>query len=136
MNTLRQTNTFTSGMNMDLDYSVIKSNQYQYADNIRILTHDNGTTGVMQNIEGFLKTIPSTTLQRETIIHVNTIRDWAIVFTNTNGTDNFNIYRYDFSKSETEPDATKIVSDKPLDIKQIMVYMLSVVYADGKVMTM
>lgn len=118
MNAQRQTNTFVGGMNMDLDYSVIKGNQYQYADNIRILTHDNGTTGVMQNIEGFLKTIPSTTLQRETIIHVNTIRDWAIVFTNTNDTDNFNIYRYDFSKSETKPDATKIVSDKPLDIKK------------------
>lgn len=117
MNTLRQTNTFTSGMNMDLDYSVIKSNQYQYAENIRVLTNDNGSTGILQNIEGFFKTNPSTILSNETIIHVSTIRDLAVVFTKINGTNNFNVYRYDFSKSETEPQVTKIVSNKDLDIK-------------------
>lgn len=118
MNPRRQTNTFIGGMNMDLDYSVIKDNQYQYAENIRILTNDNGSTGVMQNIEGFIKTNPSTILYNETIIHVDTIRDWAIVFTNVNGTENFNIYRYDFSKSELEPQVTKIVNNKPLGIER------------------
>ena len=33
MNAQRQTNTFTKGMNMDLDYSVIDSSQYVYAEN-------------------------------------------------------------------------------------------------------
>lgn len=117
MNARRQTNTFLGGMNMDLDYSVIKSNQYQYAENIRVLTNDDGSTGIMQNIEGFIKA-SSTQLSNETIIHVTTIRDLAIVFTQTNGSDNFNIYRYDFTYSDTEPQVTKIINNKPLEIKR------------------
>ena len=40
MNARRQTNTFSGGMNMDVDYSVLKENQYIYAENIRILTNE------------------------------------------------------------------------------------------------
>lgn len=116
MNALRQTNTFVSGMNMDLDYSVIKDNQYPYSENVRILTHDNGTTGVAQNIEGFLKVNPSRNLSGETIIHVDTIRDIAIVFTKVNSSDDFNIYKYDFSLSETEPKVSIVASNLKLDI--------------------
>lgn len=116
MNVLRQTNTFIGGMNMDLDYSVIKDNQYEYAENIRILTHDDGTSGVMQNIEGFLKVNPSRNLSGETIIHVNTIRDLAIVFTKQNDSDNYNIYKYNFGVSEEEPAVTLVASSLQLDI--------------------
>lgn len=116
MNQIRQTNTFVGGMNMDLDYSVIKDNQYQYAENIRIMTNDNGSIGVMQNIEGFLKINPSKNLSGETIIHVNTIRDLAIVFTKVNDSDDFNIYKYDFGVSELEPAVTIVASNLKLDI--------------------
>jgi hypothetical protein len=37
MNATRQTNTFSGGLSMDVDYSVLKDNQYIYAENIRIL---------------------------------------------------------------------------------------------------
>ena len=37
MNAQRQTNTWIKGMNCDLDYSVISSDQYQWAENIRII---------------------------------------------------------------------------------------------------
>ena len=50
MNAQRQTNTFQKGMNCDLDYSVIDSGQYQWAENIRIIANDNSSTGVMQNL--------------------------------------------------------------------------------------
>ena len=46
-----QTNSFTSGMNMDVDVNLIKDNQYRYAENVRIITNDNGTTGALQGIE-------------------------------------------------------------------------------------
>ena len=57
MNAQRQTNTFQKGMNCDLDYSVIDSGQYQWAENIRIIANDDSSTGVMQNIEGVRKLI-------------------------------------------------------------------------------
>ena len=59
MNIQRQTNTFGKGMNTDLDYSVISAQQYNYAENIRIIANDDSSTGVLQNIEGVFKTTPS-----------------------------------------------------------------------------
>ena len=116
MNARRQTNTFSGGMNMDVDYSVLKENQYIYAENIRILTNEGSSFAAMQNIEGFLACRPSSNLSGETIIHVTTIRDWAIVFTKINGTNNNNVYRIDFSRSQEEPIVTKVVTNRPLDI--------------------
>lgn len=114
MNAQRQTNTFQGGMNCDLDYSLIKSSQYNYAENIRIVANDASSTGVMQNIEGVLKTKPSFTLNGEVIAHVSTIRDWAIVFTKKG--NKFNIYRYDFGLSKTSPLVTTVASGLDLDI--------------------
>lgn len=114
MNAQRQTNTFHKGMQCDLDYSLIDSGQYQYAENIRIVANDSNSTGVMQNIEGVLKLNTSLNLSNETIVHVDTIRDWAIVFTKKGS--NFNIYRYDFGASEMEPVVTTIASNLNLDI--------------------
>jgi hypothetical protein len=47
-----RTNEYTIG-ELYVDYSVIDSGQYQWAENIRIIANDNSSTGVMQNIEGF-----------------------------------------------------------------------------------
>ena len=91
MNATRQTNTFSGGLSMDVDYSVLKDNQYIYAENIRILTNEGSSFAAMQNIEGFLACRPSSNLSGETIIHVTTVRDWAIVFTKVNGTNNNNV---------------------------------------------
>lgn len=115
MNATRQTNTFSGGLNMDVDYSVLKDNQYVYAENIRILTNVGSSIGAMQNIEGFLKCDPTVDLINEKIIHVTTVRDWAIVFTKVNG-GNFNVYRFDFAPSEEAPIVTKIINNKDLGI--------------------
>ena len=39
-----QINTFTNGMNLDLNVSNIPKNQYRYGKNIRLLTNNDGTT--------------------------------------------------------------------------------------------
>lgn len=75
-----QNNTFLQGMNMDTDVSMIPDSQYRYAENVRIMTNDEGTTGVLQNIEGVKKynaTIPF----NEVVIGVTTINQIAIVVT-------------------------------------------------------
>ena len=46
-----QVNTFSKGMNLDADISLLPEGQYRYAENIRIVSNENGTTGVLQNIE-------------------------------------------------------------------------------------
>lgn len=46
-----QINTFNGGMNLDADVNYISKNQYKYAENVRIVTNDDGTTGVLQGIE-------------------------------------------------------------------------------------
>lgn len=78
-----QTNTFVEGMNMDTDVTMIPDSQYRYAENVRVVTNDNGTTGAIQNIEGVRKytgNIPT----NETIIGTTTINDLAIVVTRMN----------------------------------------------------
>lgn len=115
MNALRQTNTFSRGMNMDLDYSVIGSDQYQYAENIRIVSNENCSSAVMQNIEGFFKTSLSQNFQNETIIHVDTIRDWAVVFTKKNSGGN-NIYRLDFTEPKELTPVLTLVASVDLEI--------------------
>lgn len=75
-----QTNTFVGGMNMDADKYAIPNNSYRYAENVRVITNDEGTTGVLQNIEGVKKynlSIPSD----EVVIGTTTVSNMAIVFT-------------------------------------------------------
>lgn len=75
-----QNNTFVEGMDCDTDISVLSNSRYRYAENIRVVTNDEGTSGVLQNIEGVKKytnSIPST----ETIIGTTTINQYAIVIT-------------------------------------------------------
>ena len=46
-----QVNTFIGGMNIDSDITMLADNQYRWAENIRLLTDNAGTTGILQNIE-------------------------------------------------------------------------------------
>ena len=75
-----QTNTFTGGMNMDSDINYLQNSEYRYAENIRVVTNEDGTTGVLQNIEGvkaYAQQIPA----GETILGTTTIKDIGVVIT-------------------------------------------------------
>lgn len=75
-----QVNTFVGGMDMDTDINLVQNNRYRYAENIRVITNDNGTTGVLQNIEGVRKY--STLLpDDETVIGTTTVNDMGIIIT-------------------------------------------------------
>ena len=112
-------NTFSEGMNMDVHPSLAKNSTYQYAENIRIVTNDDGSTGVACNYDG-VETIydmrifhvdpdkktddgkytPSKNDER--IIHVDSCRQYAVVFTREQvaGSDAHidRIYLLDFTK--------------------------------------
>lgn len=46
-----QINTFQQGMDMDTDVALLGEGKYRYAENIRLLTDSNSTSGALQNIE-------------------------------------------------------------------------------------
>lgn len=50
-----QINTFYGGMNMDSDAAILSNNQYRYGQDVRIITDDSSTSGVLQSVEGAKK---------------------------------------------------------------------------------
>ena len=48
-----QVNTFLEGMNLDSDITMLSDKQYRWAQNVRLLTDNAGTTGILLNIEDF-----------------------------------------------------------------------------------
>ena len=50
-----QTNVFARGMDLDTDVTMLPEGTYRYAENIRLLTDAEGTTGILQNIEHIRK---------------------------------------------------------------------------------
>lgn len=108
MNRQSQLNSFNGGMNMDLDYSLLKDNQYIYAENVRVISNGDGSFGVLQGIEGNLESNPSLNLQTgEQIIFTDVIRHLGVMITRVGSITNF--YRIDFG-SKTDPTVTKIAS--------------------------
>lgn len=102
-----QINTFIGGMNTDSDVAVLPSNQYTWAENVRVVTNDAGTTGVLQNIEGFQEITQSALSATENVLAATSIRDYGIVIT-WDGTAN-SIYRFDFSSNKLVPTVVKVL---------------------------
>lgn len=82
-----QTNIFTEGMNLDSGLSFLKETEYRYAENVRVVTNEDGTTGVLQNIEG-VRDYSTHIPDEETIIGTSTIKDIGIVITKDNNNIN------------------------------------------------
>lgn len=119
-----QTNTFSSGMNMDIDYSLMKDSQYLYSENMRVVANEGSSFGVAQTIEGFERCQPDNTLGGGVIIHTDTIRKYGIVIVDKGGLradppgpHTFVIYRLDFTKSDISPEVRDIYSGY-LDIQE------------------
>jgi len=47
MELMSQTNTFNGGLNLDDDITMIPKNQYRWAQNVRIVTDNEGTSGIL-----------------------------------------------------------------------------------------
>lgn len=94
-----QTNTFVQGMDCDTDITMLPNQRYRYAENVRVITNDEGTSGVLQGIEGvkkYITTLPSD----ETVIGTTTINKYAVIVTVKTGGYN-KIYRVtDFQNAE------------------------------------
>lgn len=76
-----QINTFTGGMDMDTDLTMVKADKYRYAENVRVITNDGGTTGVLQNIEGVREYTATHLPEDEVILGLTTVADIGIIIT-------------------------------------------------------
>lgn len=86
-----QINTFTAGMDTDTDVNLLPNNKYRYAQDVRIVTDDQGTTGVLQSVDGAKKYNYGIKITEE-VIGTATINDIALVVTKL--TDGYNrLYR-------------------------------------------
>ena len=47
MELLSQVNTFTGGLNLDDDITMLPKNQYRWATNVRLVTDNEGTSGIL-----------------------------------------------------------------------------------------
>ena len=136
-------NVFSGGMNLDLDKSLLKNDQYRYAENIRSLSNKEAVSGAATNIEGSTTiNTPddlSTFFQGEEIIATATIRDIAVVFTYISGSSDprlNKIYRMEFASDGTVSSVTNILNANGLDLNIPEGSVLSIVsrYEDDKTM--
>lgn len=75
-----QINTFVGGMDMDTDINLLSNDRYRYAENVRVITNDGGTTGILQNIEG-VRRYTSYVPADEIIIGTTTVDDIGVIIT-------------------------------------------------------
>lgn len=109
-----QTNVFSSGMNMDMDVSMLQNGQYRYGENIRIITNDAGTTGPIQTIEGVKKYANTQISSSETIIGATTIDKYGIVITKVNDSAINKVYRID--NLDTATPSIKVILQGEFDL--------------------
>ena len=75
----RAINTFTKGMNKDIDYSVMPKEAYLDAQNFRLITNQGSSSGSLEVIEGN-SLIDSHTPSDHTIIGYCNVREDMIIF--------------------------------------------------------
>ena len=127
-----QTNSFTGGMNLDIDKGLLKGDTYRYAENVRLTTNEGGTTGSLTNIEGLKATINQYFALKyvsrvEVILATATARDMAVVFTVDN-TNNNRIYRLEFDDDgELLKEPTNVLRSEGLDLGLIVGGQISIV---------
>ena len=86
-----QVNTFVQGMDLDTDINMIPESRYRFGQDVRVVTNDGGTTGVLQSIENPRKYGTELPLN-EVIIGATTVEDIAVVITRLENGNN-KIYR-------------------------------------------
>jgi hypothetical protein len=78
INQNQQTNTFVKGMNTDTSDMYLSSDQYRYAENVRVVTNEDSNSGELHLIEG---TTEYKEIEGQYIIASDYIRDIAVFIT-------------------------------------------------------
>lgn len=112
-------NTFVGGMNLDVSNALLPDNSYREAYNLRLTTDVNSNTGALHSIEGvrFVETFsfpqPPQYYNNYEVIHVDSIRNYGVIFTKNvstsgNGPVLYSIFRFVNTEEPTQRVVTKI----------------------------
>lgn len=89
INKNQQTNTFLKGMNTDTSDFLIPSDQYRYAENLRLNTDNDNNSGELHVVRGVEQLIDTQGI----ILAMSAIRNYVVYIVYNN--DTWSIYRYD-----------------------------------------
>lgn len=110
-NSFKSVNTFSKGMNMDIDKSIVSKDQYLYAENFRLVTDQGQSSGTLENIVGntlLTANIPS----YFRIVGYCNIRDELYLFLTSPSAGQNAIYKIIFNSDKTAvTSSTQIYND-------------------------
>jgi len=100
-------NTFSKGMNKDLDYSLMEPNMYLHAENLRLVADEANSTGALENVKGNtiiitkddIKDASSDTSEYYTLIGYTSSVNKAILFLVGDTESHSAIYQVIFDKN-------------------------------------
>ena len=125
-------NTFSGGMNSDIDVSSIPSNQYLYAKNLRTTNDKSNSMGAKSVVE-FPETVLLSQFGGDLIIHTNSSNGFSIVFGKSIDRTNVYIVRETTTLSVTK--AATIIGYLPSHISSVIRYegddRILLYFADG-----
>ena len=110
INSQQQINTFVGGMNTDTSDALLDSNQYRYAENLRIVTNTDSNSGELRIIDG-IQTLIDKYINKDTdskhwdeILYMTSVRQYLILITkDINKQTNiagWSIYRWEEGKDD------------------------------------
>lgn len=94
----QQINTFVRGMDTDTSDMYISSDQYRYAENVRITTNTDNNDGELHLIDGVVPTLYTGYFSN--IINTTKIRNYCIIIGVKTGETGWSIYSFDKDQQE------------------------------------
>ena len=94
----QQTNTFLKGMDTDTSDMLLGSDQYRYAENVRIVTNTDNNSGEIRLIEGNVNIPISPSIDIDQILAFDTIRDVIVLITKKGNT--WSVYKINVNNLE------------------------------------
>lgn len=81
INDNQQINTFTKGMNTDTSDMLLSTEQYRYAENVRLVTNTNSDTGELRIIDG--NVVLTNFGNNKKLLYINSIQNYVVAIVET-----------------------------------------------------
>lgn len=106
INKNQQINTFTKGMNTDTSDAYLPSEQYRYAQNVRLTTNNDSNSGELRLIEGTAELFDRRSIMWDDIVSMTSCRNMIIFIASKtilrSGAKVYNIFKFDVTQDEPQ----------------------------------
>lgn len=108
----QQTNTFLKGMDTDTSDMLLGTDQYRYAENVRIVTDTDNNTGELRLIEG--NTQIDLGIQGQ-LLSLDAIRDMIVFVVKSNDNLSWKVYKYKPNIDDLQQALTEVLNIQVID---------------------